>query len=152
MTPEDLTDLLVWRNLITQWHLDQGLPDCGCDDDTDDEDFCEASRAYAEERYADRPTPELDGNPDQWNHDVWVAAWGRNAPIIVGDNDFRLPKAPEETSWLLTRLLVGGRQAMELSLVRLTKNKLVTLSRARVPAEPTTVAAKARRMLQGLAE
>lgn len=152
MTPEELTDLIAWRNLVTQWHLDRGLPDCGCDDETNDEDFCELSRTWADERYADRATPELEGKPDQWNHDVWVASWGRNAPIIVGDNDFRLPKAPEEMSWLLTRLLIGGKKAMELSLVRLTKNKLVTVERARVFPEPTTVAAKARRILQRLTD
>lgn len=148
----DDTALTFWRNLITQWHLDAGMPDCGCDDDTGDADFCEASRAWADGRYADRPTPELDGPPDPWTHDVWLAAWGRNAPLIADDRDFRMPAAPEGTSWLVTRMLVRGRCVVGLALLRLAEDKMSTLASARVEAEPTTVAAKARRMLQSLAD
>lgn len=148
--PDDETALLFWRNLITQWHLDAGLPDCGCDDDTGDGDFCPASRAFADEHYADRPDPRLEGEPDRWDHDVWVAAWGYNATAVVSDNDFRLPRTPEGTAWLLTRLLVRGRKAMELALIRLGEHRTSTVTRVRVEPEPTTVAARARRILQRL--
>lgn len=150
--PDDETALVFWRNLITQWHLDQGLPDCGCDDDTADGDFCPESQAWADERYADRPDSRLEGEPDRWDHDIWVAAWGYNATTVVGDNDFRLPKTPEGTAWLLTRLLVRGRKAMELALIRFGEHRMATVAHGRVEPEPTTVAAKARRILQGLGD
>lgn len=152
MSTEDETALLFWRNLITQWHLDAGLPDCGCDDDTADGDFCTASRVWADERFAEREDPTLAGPADSWDHDMWVAAWGRNAPLLASASDFRLPVPPEGMEWLATRLLVGGRCAVELALHRVAGERLALLGRARVFAEPTTVLARARRMLEGLSE
>lgn len=150
MTFEDLNDDLAWRNLVADWHLRQGMPGCGCDDDTADGDFCADSKAWADDRFAARPDPRLDGPPDPWNHDVWIASWGHNAPLIASDNDFRVPSPPTGMSWLLTRMLVGGRQAIELSLVRLHPDRLQTIATARLAAEPSTVIARARGILREL--
>lgn len=152
MSKKDETALLFWRNLITQWHLDSGLPDCGCDDDTGDGDFCPASRAWADKRFAEREDPDLAGPEDRWNHDIWVAAWGRNAPLIAADNDFRLPMAPSGLAWMTRRLLVGGRCAVDLVLYKTGEHRLAPLARARVPAEPTTVLARAQSMLRNIDE
>lgn len=152
MSTDDQTALLFWRNLITQWHLDQGLPDCGCDDDTDDAGFCPESRAWADERFAEREDPDLTGPADRWNHDIWIAAWGRNAPVVASAADFRLPMAPAGLAWLARRLLVGGRCAVELVLYKLGEHRLAPLAHARVLAEPTTVQARARAMLNTLAD
>jgi hypothetical protein len=147
-------DDLAWRNLIADWHLRQRSPlPCGCDDDTEDGDFCADSVSWADEEYAARTDPDLVGPPDPWDHDIWVASWGRNAPLIIGDDDFRVPAAPDGMGWLLTRLLVGGIQAVELSLFRFAEDRLVppvAVARGRVFAEPSTVAARARRMLQDI--
>ena len=152
MSAEDETALLFWRNLITQWHLDAGLPDCGCDDDTTDADFCPDSVSWADEQYADRDDPDLSGPVDSWSHDVWRAAWGRNAPLIADLNDYRLPLAPAGTAWLATRCLMGGRCVVELVLYKLGEHRLAPLAHARVFAEPTTVQARARALLQALAD
>ena len=151
MTFEDLNADLAWRNLVPDWHLKRGMPDCGCDDDTADADFCEDSKAWADTCYADRDDPSLAGEPDRWSHDSWKAAWGTNATMIASDLDFRLPKPPAGMSWLAIRLLVGGKTAVDLALYRLGTDRLVKLAQARVCAEPTTVAARARSMLSSLA-
>lgn len=141
---------LAWRNLVADWHLSQGIPSCGCDDDTPDGDFCEPSRRWADEQWAGREVKELAGPPDPWNHDIWVAAWGYNAPIVVSPNDFRVPGAPKGMSWLITRMLIRGQKAIEIELVKLGEERFTTLSRSRVEAEPTTVVARSRKMLQDL--
>ena len=150
MTADDETALLFWRNLITQWHLDAGLPDCGCDDETPDHRLCASSVAWADARFSERDDPDLAGPTDRWNHDIWKAAWGYNAPLIASAADYRLPMAPGGTAWMASRVLVGGRCAVELALYRLGEHHLVSLSPARVPAEPCTVQARARSMLQSL--
>lgn len=152
MTPDDLTAALAWRNLVADWHLKQGMPDCGCDDDTTDGDFCDDSKTWADARFVERDDPALIGPPDAWNHDTWKAAWGRNAPMIASDIDYRLPKPPAGLAWLAKRVLVGGRCAVELVLYRLGENRLTSLAHARVDAEPTTVTARARAMLQRMAD
>lgn len=141
---------MAWRNLITQWHLDAGLPDCGCDDDTPDHKFCPPSVAWADVRLAEQQAPDLTGPTDRWNHDIWVAAWGRNLPVVASANDFRLPMAPPGTVWMAKRVLVGGQQAVELTLYRIGPHQLYELGHARIEAEPGRVAARARRMLQDL--
>lgn len=141
---------LAWRNLVTDWHLKQGMLDCGCDDDTPDGDLCAASREWADAQMANRKDPDLDGPPDEWQHDVWVAAWGHNAPLIVSPNDFRVPMAPAGMSWLINRYLIRGQKVVDIALVRLTESNLVTLARGRVRAEPEVVVAKARALLQGV--
>jgi hypothetical protein len=146
MTDDDLS----WRNLITQWHLDAGMPDCGCDDDTPDHRFCPPSVAWADARYAERDDPALAGPTDPWDHDGWRAAWGYNATLIVDDRDARLPTPPEGMAWLVSRALVGGRCVMELVLYRLAEDRLTPVDRARVPAEPSTLTARARSILERL--
>ncbi len=139
---------MFWRNLITQWHLDAGLPDCGCDDDTPDHRLCPPSVAWADATQHDTPPGHLQGPADRWNHDIWVAAWGRNLPIIVSDTSFRLPPAPEGMTWLMTRVLVGGCTAIEVALIRLRRDSLTTMGRCRSLPDPVSVATQARRMLQ----
>lgn len=141
---------LAWRNLITQWHLDQGMPDCGCDDDTPDRQFCSASVAWADATLESLPPEHLQGPSDPWDHDMWVTAWGRNAPIIVSESSFKLPPAPEGMTWLMKRLLVGGCTAIEVALIRLRRDSLATLGRCRALPDPDSVAAQARRILQGI--
>lgn len=143
---------LVWRNLVADWHLKRGMPDCGCDDDTTDGDLCAPSREWADAQMTNRKDPDLDGPPDKWQHDVWVAAWGHNAPLVVSPNDFRVPMAPAGMSWLITRNLIRGQKVVDIALVRLTESNLVTLARGRVRAEPEVVVAKARALLQGVLE
>lgn len=151
MTFDDLNAALAWRNLVADWHLRQEVPlACGCDDDTPDHRLCAPSVAWADVQFAARPEPDLEGPPDRWNHDMWVAAWGRNAPLIADDRDYRLPAPPENTSWLVTRWLVRGRCVVRLALLRLGEDSVSTLASARVDAEPTTVAARGRAMLQRL--
>ena len=140
---------LVWRNLVADWHLRQPVPlDCGCDDDTGDGDFCAPSVEWADEEYASRPDPALSGAADPWDHDVWVAAWGRNATVFTNYGDYKIPSAPEDLAWSVIRVLVGGVQAVELSLHRFAEDQLIPVLRSRVVAEPSTVVARARRMLQ----
>lgn len=148
MSKDDDTGVLAWRNLITQWHLDQGMPDCGCDDDTPDHEFCASSVAWADAHYVEHDDSELAGPVDKWDHDIWVAAWGRNAPLIASAADYRLPMAPKGMAWLATRCLVRGQCAVDMVLYRLGKNGLAPVAQARVPAEPTIVLARARAMLQ----
>lgn len=149
MTPKDESHALAWRNFAADWHLQQEVPlKCGCDDDTPDHELCPASVTHADERFASVPTPELDAAADLWEHDTWVAAWGRNAPLVASPTDYRLPKTPQGMSWLATRLLVGGTPAIELALMRINKDDTVVVAKSRVVAEPTTVVARARRMLQ----
>ena len=144
-------DDLAWRNLVADWHLTRtALPSCRCDDDTDDGDFCAPSVAWADEQYAARHDPRLSGPEDPWQHDVWRAAWGRNATLIASDQDFRLPVPPEGLAWLARRLLVGGQCAVDLLLYRLDPDRLTALARVRVPAEPSTVTARARRILRDI--
>lgn len=144
-------DRLVWRNLVTDWHLAQDVPlDCGCDDDTADADFCAPSTAHAARGLAVRDDPGLTGPEDPWDHDTWKAAWGRNATLILTDTDVRLPRPPDGLVWLGRRLLVGGRRAVELVLYRLTATKLTAVSRTRVEADPDTVAVRAASILQTL--
>lgn len=140
---------LAWRNLVTEWHLNQGLPDCGCDDDTADDGFCAPSVAYADLRIGDLPDPALTGPPDPWQHDTWVAAWGHNAPLIASLSDYRLPMPPIGMSWLVERLLVGGRKAVELVLFRTDEKDATTvLGRCRSLPDPDEVVRHAGRMLQ----
>lgn len=152
MTPtDDDKALLAWRNLVVHWHLEREVPlDCGCDDDTPDDGLCAPSVAYAERMYARRPDPALDGGTDPWDLESWTAAWGRNAPLIASAAEFRLPVTPAGLSWLVTRVLVGGRCAVELVLLRSGDQAPAVVSRVRVDAEPTTVAARARQMLDDL--
>lgn len=146
----DHDDDLLWRNLVVQWHIDRGMPGCGCDDDTPDHRLCASSVAWADARFCERDDPALAGPVDPWNHDSWVAAWGRNATLIADDQDFRLPTPPKGLAWLATRVLVGGRCAIDLVLYRLDRERRITVVQARVPAEPTTVSTRARSMLQQL--
>lgn len=146
MTDEDPG--LAWRKLITDWHLKAGMPGCGCDDDTGDDKFCADSVAYADRLLGERPDPVPDGAPDKWQHDLWVAAWGRNMPLIVDDLDYRLPRPPDGLRWLGTRMLVGGQRLIELALLRFDEHKVVVLSRDRAVAEPGLVLDRARQILQ----
>ena len=89
MTSEDL----VWRDLVADWHLKRPAPlECACDDDTEDGAFCPPSIEWADEEYASRHEPSLAGPADPWDHQVWVAAWGHNAPVFTNYNDYKLPK------------------------------------------------------------
>lgn len=145
----DTDAVLVWHNTVVQWHLDQPVPlECGCDDDTPDDQYCATSVAYADRHVA--ASPELDGPPDPWSYDTWVAAWGKNATLIADDRDYRMPAVPKQMMWLVTRFLVGGRTAVELTLCQVGEEALTVLQRARVAAQPTLVAACARRMLADL--
>lgn len=149
MSKDDENAALAWRNLAVQWHLDQGMPDCGCDDDTPDHRLCAASVAWADATLDAQPPKHLQGRADRWNHDTWVAAWGRNATIIVSEPAFKLPHPPEGMTWLLKRVLVGGCTAIEVALIRLRRDSLTTLAHCRTLPDPVSVAAQARRMLQG---
>lgn len=145
------TDILAWRNLVADWHLRHGMPDCGCDDDTADHDYCPPSVAWADGRFSARPDPKLAGTADKWDLSAWIAAWGRNAPLVASPTEFRLPVPPSpDLTWLATRILVNGIQAVELSLLRLTDVGFSVLERVRVDAEPSTVAARAKVILEDL--
>ena len=149
MTSEDL----VWRDLVADWHLKRPAPlECACDDDTEDGAFCPPSIEWADEEYASRHEPSLAGPADPWDHQVWVAAWGHNAPVFTNYNDYKLPTPPSDLIWSAIRVLVGGAQAIELSLYRFTEDRLIPLLRSRVFAEPSTVVARARRMLKEVME
>lgn len=139
---------LAWRNLVTEWHLNQGMPDCGCDDDTADTAFCASSIAYADLGIGDLSDPALAGPPDLWRHNIWVAAWGYNATLVASAADYQLPRAPEGTAWLLARMLIAGRTVMEIVLMKPGERTMTILARHRVNPEPTLIAARARRMVQ----
>jgi hypothetical protein len=92
----------------------------------------------------------LEGDADTWDHDAWVAAWGRNAPLILCDRDLSgMPAPPHGTAWLATRALVGGRRVAELALLRADGG--ATLARGRVEPDVGSVVALAQRFLQGIA-
>lgn len=98
---------------------------------------------------AGRDDPSLAGDPDPWNHDVWVAAWGRNMPLLASPMDFRLPTVPAGLSWLVERMLVGGRRVVELVLLRTDEKDVTTvLGRLRALPDPEAVVEHAERMLQ----
>lgn len=139
---------LAWRNLVADWHLAQGEPDCGCDDDTPEDDLCHKSQEWADQRIGMTTSSELDGPPDKWSHDIWVAAWGKNETLVVQDRDFRLPKPPAGTNWLLTRMLVRGAKAIEVSLMKTTKEAVTVMGRGRVIPDADAVFAKANEILQ----
>lgn len=91
----------------------------------------------------------IDGDPDPWSHGAWVAAWGRNAPIVVSPTDFRIPMPPPGMQWLLTRMLVGGTKVVDIALMRtIDSGPVITISHSRSVAEPELVVAKARRIMQ----
>ena len=94
----------------------------------------------------------IDGDPDPWSHDAWIAAWGRNAPLIVSPNDFRIPMPPPGMQWLLTRMLIGGTKVVDITLMRNIVNSgpIVTVSHSRSVAEPDSVVTMTRRMVQQL--
>lgn len=137
-----------WRNLVVHWHQENDMPDCGCDDDTPDDDLCHKSKEWADQKIGMKTSSELDGPPDRWSHDIWVAAWGKNETLVVSDRGFRLPKTPDGTNWLLVRLLVRGVKAIDVSLVRMVKDKTVVLGQGRVIPDPDAVFAKANEILQ----
>jgi hypothetical protein len=96
----------------------------------------------------EKPDP-LDGDPDPWSHGAWVAAWGRNAPLVVSPNDFRVPMPPPGMQWLLTRMLIGGTKVVDITLMRTVGDgPIVTVSHSRSVAEPESVIAKARLIMQ----
>ena len=139
---------LAWRNYAADWHLAHGMPDCPCDDDTPDAELCQPSRDHADQMVA-----ELDGPADKWNHDVWVAAWGRNEPLVMSGQDLAgLPPAPAGMAWLATRLLTKGRKAVELALLRLGENQTSTLARERVVPNLDIIKTRARAILQDLSD
>lgn len=84
--------------------------------------------------------------PDPWQHDVWVKAWERNAPLIVSDRDYRIPSAPPEMTWLLTRHLIKGKPGVELRLLRAADASVVSLSRA--DSDEKSVVACAQKMVK----
>lgn len=137
-----------WRDQIADWHLQRGMPDCGCDEQTADSDLCPASVRWAEEQVALRGAPDLEGDPDPWDHDTWVAAWGHNATLVVADRGFRLPKPPQGMSWLVTRMLVKGNKAVDIALIRFTETDMATVGRGRTVPEPAPVEATAQKILQ----
>jgi hypothetical protein len=139
----------AWRNLIADWHLRQKVPmPCRCEEDTSDAELCASSVKYADTHLDRNSVAELDGDTDVWEHASWVAAWGRNAPLVVSPNDFRIPNPPPGMSWLVTRILVAGTKAVEMALIRTGDGPMVTVARSRSVAEPDAVVARARLMLQ----
>lgn len=97
----------------------------------------------------DEKLDPLNGEPDPWSHDAWIAAWGRNAPLIVSPNDFRIPMPPPGMQWLLTRMLIGGTKVVDITLMRnLDSGPVVTVSHSRSVAEPEPVVTMTRRMVQ----
>jgi hypothetical protein len=148
--PRDKDSQTTWRDLVTDWHLNQEVPvSCRCGDETSDDKLCAPSVTYADARLDLDTVAALDGTPDAWDHKTWIAAWGRNAPLIVSPNDFRLPVPPLGMSWLVTRILVGGVKVVEISLMRSGEDgPAVTVSHSRSVAEPEAVATRARRMVQ----
>lgn len=77
-----------------------------------------------------------------WDHDSWVAAWGRNATVWA-IQDYRLPTPPPGLAWSVTRQLVDGQRSVRVSLVRVEP---VVLSAVCGPAN-TEVDNTARQML-----
>lgn len=143
-----MADDNVWRNLVTDWHLRHGMPDCGCDDDTPDDGFCAPSVAHAN-LCTGIESDSLAGDPDPWCHDVWAAAWGSNIPLLASPADFHLPMTPAGLSWLVERLLVGGRKVVELVLFRTDEKDATTVvGRCRVLPDPEVVIRHARSLLQ----
>lgn len=100
----------------------------------------------------DKKLDTLDGDSDPWDHKTWVAAWGRNAPLVVSPNDFRIPMPPPGMQWLLTRMLIGGTKVVDITLMRTidTTGPTVTVSHSRSVAEPESVVTTTRRMVQQL--
>ena len=96
----------------------------------------------------DDNTVTLDGPPDPWDHDSWVAAWGRNSPLVLSPNDFRIPNPPMGMSWLLTRMLVKGQKVIDMALVRVGEDETTTVARGRVVPEQDAVADLASRIVQ----
>lgn len=137
---------LAWRNLVVSWHQDNPDTGCGCDDQTSNSALCSESTMWADQRVPDESRPVFP-EPDPWQHDLWVAAWKRNAPVIVSDLDYRIPSPPTEMSWLLTRHLVRGEKVIELRLLRPDSDyELVT--RRRSEADPDSVISCAREMVE----
>lgn len=141
---DDSADNLAWRNHIVDWHMHHPEHDCDCKDDTPDHKLCPSSVAHADARAAERNIAGLDGPPDHWDHDMWVAAWGHNAPLIASDMDYRIPNPPPGMSWLVTRMLVRGRKIVEVALIR--KEGAVTVGTARTMPDSELVADTARRL------
>ena len=145
----DETTQKAWRDLVADWHLKQEVPlKCECEDETDDAELCAPSVTYADTQLDLQSVAALDGAADAWDHGTWVAAWGRNAPLVVSPNDFRIPTPPLGMTWLVTRILVGGVKVIELTLMRSGDGPMVTVSRSRAVAEPEAVVNRARRMVQ----
>ena len=139
------TDYVEKVTLVLDWH--ETHLGCDCGPETADADFCPASVAWADEEYSALPGSSIEGDPDPWGHDSWVQAWGRNVPLIVGpyDDAYRIPSAPEGMTLLVSRSTVGGQCAVELVLSREGGPRV---DFARVCAEPSTVAARARKMIR----
>jgi hypothetical protein len=92
----------------------------------------------------------LEGDADTWDHGTWVAAWGRNAPLILCDRDLSgMPAPPPGAAWLATRMLVRDRGVAELALLRTDGG--TTLARGRSEPDVGSVVALARRFLQEIA-
>lgn len=53
--------------------------------------------------------------PDDWDHDVWVAAWRHNAPRWSVPW-WPAPRPPAGEAWLVRRMLVRGKKTLEVSL------------------------------------
>lgn len=139
---------LAWRSLVVEWHAARGMPDCGCDDDTPEDKLCPDAVAWADQQLGHLTDPALEGPPDKWDAATWTAAWGHNAPLIVSDRDFRLPKTPAGMNWLVTRMMVRGVKVMDVALVRMANGNVITMGRGRVVPEPDAVFAKANDILQ----
>jgi hypothetical protein len=92
------------------------------------------------------------GEAEDWDHDRWVAAWGRNATLVFSDNEVPvMPPTPPGASWLVTRALVDGRPAAELALVGPHGGQSTVLARARVEPDPDPIVAMALLLVQGMA-
>jgi len=89
----------------------------------------------------------LSGPQDPWDHQAWVAAWGRNVTLIY-DQFVKLPTPPEGVVWLITRILVKGVKGVEVVLVNAAENYLTTLDRQRCIPEPSAIIERANEMLQ----
>lgn len=65
-----------------------------------------------------------------WDHDAWIAAWGWNAPMIVGGTGDekminQLPKLPPGYGWMVTRELTGEHPTY---MVMLHNQQLIPLA------------------------
>lgn len=143
-----MTEDQDWRILADDWHEARPESDCGCTDQSLDTDLCGPSTDWSDDQYANRPMPELDGHPDPWDHETWYAAWGCNAPMIMEYKDYRIPSPPDGAGWLMTRMLVRGQKTVELALVRSQDREIVVLARSRSVPEPSTLIARAQRMVE----